>query len=228
MTASLPLRVVAATRSGALLAHRARRGCVVHLHTGPRTPSGRFAAAAGRTVCHTRTRRLTVLDTAAPCIDLAGRRFCRRCTTALPACWGSAEARLVTNDDWAETYAHLTVADLVQVTRWCRTVEETHQVGRLALLLFRPAPARRPADGSHAAEVYDLDRFITQRRRHLALEALTPEELEARARAAEIEASNDQMLRESRARAGRVARVQERAARGHYLLPHERELLGTG
>lgn len=229
MPPSLPLRLVAAIRGGARLAHRPARTSVVHLFTGPATPSGRFAAAAGRTVCQTRTRRLSLIEPRLPRLDLDGRRFCRRCTTTLPACLGREVPRLVTQDEWAEAYAHLTVADLVQVTTWCRTVDETHQVGRLAMLLFRPAPPRRDlATDAHAAEVYDLDRYITQRRRALAAAQVTPEELEERARAAEVEAAQDRLLRESRRRGDRVARIQERAARGAYLMAHERELLGAG
>lgn len=220
------LRIVAALRSGALLVHRPRG--VVHVATGPVTASGRFLSSHGRIVCRARTRRLHVLDRPGGTVELGGRRFCRRCTATLAPSLGVAERQPVSREDWVAAYSHLTVADLAQAARWTQDVEETHQVGRILLMVHGPAPIRRPAEGTAAAERWALEQEIHARRTHLTLRSLTPEQ-HAEIEAAKQDAAIDRRRIESQRRRDHARdRALDRANRGQYRTTWEREHLKAG
>lgn len=208
---ALAVRVVAAVADGAHLAHRPTG--VVHIVSGPLTPSGRFAAAGARTACHprTRTRRLSVIERLGGTFDLHGRRFCRRCTAAL--CQDTP--RLVSRDDWQASFGHLTAHDLLQAAAWTRTVAECHQVGYLASVVLGPGNTRQ------------ADQLLARRRNVLARAERTPEEVEAAAARREAQQLEDARVLAARTATARLNRALDRRTRGAYLMPHERELLDT-
>ena len=79
-----PVRLLAAAATpGAHLVSRPQG--VVHVYTGPLTPSNRFVPRHGSTACRTRTRRLTVLDLPSLLVEFAtGRRAaCAACSARL-------------------------------------------------------------------------------------------------------------------------------------------------
>lgn len=227
MTVVAPaVRLVAALRSGVRLV--ARPGGVAHLYAGALTPSGRWVVRAGRTVCGARTRRLQVL--AGGCADLdpgRGPRMCRRCMPVLPPSMGRPGG-LVSRDDWLAAYAHLTVEDLKTAARWACTVDQSHQVGFLAQLLFDPPKrhTRRPLEG-HDADVVELHRLIETRRRVLVATERTPEERAHLEQQRADETHNRALADRARRQEAAVDRALERSARGGYLLPHERQLLSS-
>lgn len=213
------LRLANAVHAGAVLVARPRG--VVHVHTGPLTRSGRHAAA--RPLCGAVTRRLAVVGRASSdlpaAVEAAGRRrFCRTCLRMLPARLGSTQ-QLVTRDDWIEMFADLTVADLHLAARWARTVDETYQVMRLLGCLHGPKPPRGPL-----ADAYDQ---VTKRRHKLTLAAMTDDERAAVHAARDTEAFNRRLAERTRRCDIAVERAQDRARRGRFLTPHERELLDT-
>lgn len=210
------LRVLAALRAGAHPVVRPR-SAVVHLHRGPMTPSGRLIPRAGRTVCRARTGRLHVLEvTPGGAVELGGRRFCRRCTTALPPALGSDVKQLITRDDWATAYGHLVVDDLALAASWSRTVAETYTVATVASIVLGGMP--------HTQAV---DRVVLARRRVLAAAERTPEEIAAVQRDRETQQHNDALIAAGRRRDAAINRAVERRSRGGYLMPHERDLLDT-
>lgn len=230
------IRVLAAVRAGAQLVHRPRG--VVHLYAGPLTPSGRFAAAAGRTVCRTRTRRLSVLEQARGPLELDGRRFCRRCTAALPPVLGAVVQTPVTREEWASTYAALTLDDFATALAWAgcgrdaapddwrRAAAATYTLGYLLSVVHGPKPFRRPADDT-GARVFDLHTGIDRARRVFERNALAPEEREAAARAREAEDLDRLRVQRGRAREDRRARLIDRRNRGSYLTTWERHFLAS-
>lgn len=218
-------RVMAALRAGAHLAHRPRG--VVHVYTGPLSPSGRFAAAAGRTVCGTRTRRLSKLECAEGRLDLGRRRFCRRCTRGLPPVLGQVNYMPVSRDQWAAAFAALTVDDLTLIARWARTVEETHQAGYLASVLLGPASMREPTASGPDRDRWLLEQTILRRRRQLVAAARTPEEREQAVRDQEAEALDRARVNAARREADRLDVLVDRRRRGSYLTPWERDFLAS-
>lgn len=217
------VRLVAALRFGAVLVARPRG--VVHVHDGRLTPNGSVPASV-RPFCGTRSRRLRVVGTVDAMPNLiGGRRFCRSCTRRLPAALGRRVSEPGPRDEWLATYDGLTVEDLTVAARWTRTVDETYQVDRLALMLHGPKPLR-PATAEQCA-LRDLHDLIEKRRRDLTRAAQTPEE-RAEAEARREAADHDRRrLAAARSKDAAVARAVERRERGQYLMPHERELLGT-
>lgn len=212
-----PLRLVAAVRAGALLVARPRG--VVHVAAaGPLTPSGRALPRASRTVCRGRTGRLYLFTPGVTGVAGSGRRFCRRCTAALPVSLGTAVDELRTRDHDIAAYGHLTADDLTIAASWCRTVEETHQVGRIGLIVLGPAPIRRDTP------VAAFESTLIARRKSLAAAALSPEEREAAVAAREADVAKSARVNAGRAKQAVIDRITDRANRGHYLLPHEREL----
>lgn len=238
MRSSVPasLRVLAAVRAGAHLAHRPHG--VVHVHTGPLTPSGRYAAAAGRTVCGTRTRRLVVLDTAGGRVELGGRRFCRRCTAVLPTSLGTAVQHPVNRDDWLTAFGALTLDDFAAALAWsgCRrdatgdawtaAAAATHTLGFLLSVVHGPKTFRRPAD-EHGGQLHDLHVAIETARRTFERNALTPEQREQVARAREADDLERTRLNAARRREDQHARLVDRRNRGSYLTPWERDQLAS-
>lgn len=224
------LRLVAAMRAGARLAGRPGAGRVWHVYTGPVTASGRFVPAAGRPLCGARTRRLGLLEpTASLGLDLAGRRVCRRCTAVLPPSLGhSTRKRLLTRGDWVAAYDHLTLTDLEQAAAWTRTVAECHQVATVVSQTMGPKPLTPPARRtSEQTRLVDLHDFLNARRRHLAEVEKTTEEQAADQATRERDAEAYRRITDARRRAGREAYATDKARRGEYLMPHERDWLRT-
>lgn len=226
MNAAAPLRVLAAVRAGAHLV--ARPVGVVHLaEAGPLTSSGLFLPRSSGPYCGARTRRLRVFGAGVSGLQAAGRRFCRRCTAALPLSLGADVKQLRTRDDDLTAYGHLTVADFTVAATWCRTVEETHQVGRIALVVHGPTPVRRPTDPAGTAyDLWAFEQALLSRRRTLAVRALTPDELAAREAERDQQALVDDLARRGRARSRRLDRLHDMANQGRYLTRSEREEIG--
>lgn len=216
------LRTIAALRAGGHLV--GRPSGVAHIYSGPLTPSGRFVPSKAATVCRAATRRLTVLEGAAALGP--GRRVCRRCQVLLPPALGVETGKqLATRDEWAAAYAHLTISDLVLAAAWCRTVEETHQVGYVTTLVHGPQPFRQPAVGAEGRDLFDLHARVLFRRRQLVAAARTPEEIQAARWAAEDRAEEDARILASRRQQVAIAKAVDRRTRGQYLTPHERQLI---
>jgi hypothetical protein len=218
------IRVLAALRGGAVLVARPRG--VVHVYPGHLTRTGRAVPGSARPFCGTRSRRLRVVGRAGslPSFPGAGRRFCRSCTDRLPAALGvDGRSALVSRDDFLTAYAALTVQDLMVATSWCRTVEETHQVGHLVLILFGPKPLRpATSDELQLREVHDA---IEHRRHALRDAELTDDERAARAANREAKAFEAARIQSARRSAAALDKAMDRRLRGQYLMPHERDLL---
>lgn len=222
----LALTLVSALRLGAKLVSR-RRG-VAHVYQGPLTRSGRFVPADREVVCGARTRRLSVLLDGIDALGTDGLRLCRRCAPLLKAFPpGSPYAGrvLVTFDEKAAAFEHLTPLDFAKAALWCQSVEETHQLGMLMGLVLDPAPLRKPEAGTCEHLHWLADRALMKRRSHLRERELTPEERAAQAFRSEIETEEQIRINAARTRQARIDRAQDRARRGQYLMPHERELL---
>jgi hypothetical protein len=157
----------------------------------------------------------------------AGRRFCRSCTDRLPAALGAdSRSVLVSRDDWSAAYAGLTIEDLMVAAAWCRTVDETHQVGRIALMLYGPKPLRHAvATVPKGARVLALHEAIEKRRDRLRNAELTDAERAAQVARREAETAERQRIQSARRSAAVLDKAMDRRARGGYLMPHERELL---
>lgn len=224
-TVAVGLRVVAALAVGARPAYRPGSP-VVHLFIGPATRSGRYGSAAGGTVCGTRTRRLTLGAGPVFAPDLGGRRFCRRCTSALPTSLGTDVHRLVARTDVEAAYGHLSLPALETAAQWTRMVDDTHLLARVAAVVLGPPKLFGTRD-AYEQRIYDLDQTLIRRRDGFRVAEMTDEEREAAA--ARREADDDHAARVIAARRKEiaVARAVDRRSQGHYLRPHERELLDT-
>ncbi len=226
MTAHVGL--VAAQLHAVLVARPGSR--VVHVYSGPLTPSGRFVPRAARTACTAHTRRLSVLERVGSVLDLGGRRVCGRCSARL-----SAMARRAEQPHQREAcvafYAGLTLADVVVAIAMATTVEETHRIGFAMGLRFPPAPARRPSgEGDRdrfRAALFDVNTQLLRRRNVLRAAERTPEEVEAAAAARELEAMRDAQILAERRRSDRIARAVDRRNNSQYLTPWEKDLLST-
>lgn len=218
MTTIAPaLRLLTAVRNNAVLVARPRG--VVHVHDGQLTRTRTAVPAAARPFCGTRTRRLRVVATTTAEVAAAvagGRRFCRSCTTRLPARLGGDAVELGTRDGWMEVFADLTQEDLFLAAAWCLTVDETHQVQRTVQMLF---------GSRHQAP--ELHRAVEQRRADIVARSRTPEEIAAAAAAREAELANRRQGEKTRRREIAIARATDHALRGSYLLPHERQVLDS-
>lgn len=220
------LRLVAAVRAGAHLVARPRG--VVHLApAGPLTPSGSALPRSARTVCRGRTGRLYVFTSGVSGVQASGRRFCRRCTASLPVSLGSGVERLQARADDESAYGHLTIEDFTTAAAWCRTVAETHQVGRIALVVHGSSPTRQPADQSSPAYgMWVFEQTLLARRRSLTARSLTPEELDAATAKREQKTFNDDLARRARSRAAHLDRLHHMANQGRYLTAVERNEIG--
>ncbi|WGL50672.1 hypothetical protein P5P86_11925 [Nocardioides sp. BP30] len=221
---SLALRLVSAIRLGAVLVMRPRRP-VAHLYLGPVTETGSFVRSGFAVLCGARTRRLSVvvegLDGLGPQL-----RLCRRCAPLVQALAPSspyAGRVLVAFDDMAAAFAHLTPADFETAARWCRTVDETYQVGTLSGLVLGPVPLVARTEEQRVRK--RVDEVLLKRRNRLRNAELSPEERADRAARRELEADERARVQAARARADRIARANDRANRGQYLMPSQRELL---
>lgn len=218
------IRVLAALRGGAVLVARPRG--VVHVYDGDLTRSGRAVPGGARPFCGTRSRRLRVVGRAdsLPTFPGAGRRFCRSCTDRLPAALGvEARSVLISRDDWLAAYAALTVEDLLVAAAWCRTVDETHQVGVLTQMLFGPKPLRPKTPAQE--QLQRLHDAAVERRKVLRDLEMTDEERAARAARQEVETENFKRIQSARRSAAALNKAVDRRLRGQYLMPHERNLL---
>lgn len=203
---------------------------VVHVAVAPLTPSGRWLIAGGRTVCNTHTRRLAVVPRCHELPDIAGRRVCVRCLTALAsrtAVPGLA-GRPMTRAQEVEVFELVTPVQLSAIAATCATVDETHQVGRLASVLYGPATVKAKARRTPAEQqVVDLNDTIHAARRRLTTAAMTDDERDAGARGRQVEAAESARLQTSLRRGYARDRAIDRSLAGKYLLPHERQLLNS-
>ncbi|WP_372733577.1 hypothetical protein [Nocardioides sp.] len=139
------------------------------------------------------------------------------------------DGRVLSRDEELELFGFLTLPNLVALARSCATVEETHQVGRLASMLYGPPsmkpPARRTPLEVERVELKDL---ILATRRSLTAQERTVEERQATALARETESHNTGLRRQQHRRAAAVEGALERRRRGDYLTPYEKELLTRG
>lgn len=120
---------------------------VPHVYTGPLTPSGRFARAAGRTVCRAHTRRLTVLPRSErrSSLDPEARRLCARCSARLSDLDPRAgEPSPVHRDQWRREYAEVTRADVAAALLVAADEAEVDAASHLSLLLFGVAGCAQP------------------------------------------------------------------------------------
>lgn len=216
-------RLPAGCRAVLTLAHRPGSP-VVHVYLGPVTPSGRFAGAGGRTVCHQHTRRLTVLDRDLTLLD-HGRTVCARCRTRL-ASLAAGLGRLVSRDDHLAAFRGSTLRDLVLALALCRSVDETHRVSFIGQLLFGPPPVRRPVEVSPQQAWHDLSVAIVATRHALAKAGRTPEELEAIRQQREADEFNAKVLEAGRRQTARIDKLTRRATAGQYLTGKERDEIG--
>lgn len=204
----------------------ARPGGVVHVAVSPLTPSGRFIPVAARAVCRTHTRRLSVVQRRAGgrTPDISGRRVCVRCITSLTATVDlpGLDGRPMTRAQEVEAFELLTPAVLAEVATTLTSVEQTHELGRLASVLhgqpsMKPSAFRTEVE----AEVADLHDLIHRTRRRLTSEAMTPEERDTVARAREQQHLEDQLLLAARRRADARDRAVDRQRGGLYVAPWE-------
>lgn len=195
---------------------------VAHVYVGPLTPSGRWVPRAGRAVCGTRTRRLSLLELDGTALDPVGRRMCARCSTRLLSAARRVE-QSYSRDFVLTKYHHLKVQHLAYANALATSVDETHRIGAVTLQILGPGNPR--GDQTQRA-IHDLHRQIVARRRLLVAANRTPEEIEAAEQRRAIDAHNDAVVRAARSRDVAVGRALDRRARGGYLMPAERELLG--
>lgn len=158
-------KALALAGPGALLV--ARPAGVAHVYTGPLTPSGRYAAAAGQTVCRARTRRLTVLPERPSSLaprETGSPRLCARCSARLASCKGvnarRAEPPCIHRSHYRRRYAALTLRDLWAQAVMAETLDELEAVAHLSLVLHGHAACDRPMpvshEGYHAASFTEL------------------------------------------------------------------------
>lgn len=215
-------RLPADRRAVLTLAHRPHPDAVSHVYVGPVTPSGRFAAAGGRTVCHARTRRLGVLEPGLGLLD-HDRRVCARCLRSLAA---RALPRPVTREQSLAAYRGMTLRDLALGLAICRTEDDTYSVGFVTSLLFGPPPARRPRDVSVKQALYDLTVATHTRRKQLRVAGRSPAEVEAILQQREADEFNAKVREAGRRQTARIDKLVRRANEGLYLTGQERHEIG--
>lgn len=231
------LRLVTAIRAGAVLAARPR-SVVAHLVLGRLTTSGVRVARTTVPLCRAVTRTLYVVAdrTALDTLDgvrvaLTGRRVCRRCQYSTPAALaldGASTHRMVTNDDFVRAYSNLTPLDLTIAARWALTVADTHTIGAAAQLLYGSKPVVGSPDNLPPvrAAIWRMHDTITRRRRALTAAERTDEQRAGNASTREARDALSERARTTAAAEAVLVRAQTRHARGQYLMPHERDLLG--
>ncbi|MBS45335.1 MAG: hypothetical protein CMH83_19625 [Nocardioides sp.] len=134
----------------------------------------------------------------------------------------------VGRDAWAAAYSHLTPADLTIAARWCETVDQTHEVGRVIQIVLGPKPAGSPARlaGDRLA-VHTAHQAVEDRRRRLAIVERTDAERAELRRIQDLDQVDRERLAATARRDAQVDRARYRAARGQYMPPWERDLLAT-
>ena len=145
---------LAAAGPGALLV--ARPAGVAHVYAGPLTPSGRFAAASGRTVCRARTRRLSVLpehpSSLAP-REPGSKRLCVRCSARLSSCKGvndrRAEVPCTHRTEYRRRYGSLAPRDFYAQALMAETLDELEQLAHLSLVVLGHARCDQPMPVTH-------------------------------------------------------------------------------
>lgn len=136
------------------------------------------------------------------------------------------DGKPLSRDVELKVFGFLTLRNLVTLAKSCATVQETHQVGRLAMMLYGPAPMKPPARRTPAeTERADLEQLILRVRRHLVAAERTPEEREAARQRRETEIQNEALSERQRRRSIAIDNALERRRAGGYLLPSERRLL---
>lgn len=144
----------------------------------------------------------------------------------MPAALGVCDEKaLVTRADWIAAYRHLTVDDLAQAARWTRTTGECHQVSMVLTQVTGPKPMRPTTE--QARVLIGVHNDLNRRRRQLAEAEKTAEELAADHARREAEVDETRRITDARRRAGREAYATDKARRGGYLMPHERDWLRT-
>lgn len=156
------------------------------------------------------------------------RRVCVRCIKAMLPTAPGLDGAPLPRDVEAQLYSFLTIPNLHAVLRSCTTVDQTHMVGRLALMLFGPKTMRPPARRSQGqAAVADLHDAIHNTRARLVAETRTPEERAALRQQRDTQVFNDALTARQRKRAAAVDKALERARRGGFLTPYERQLVDS-
>lgn len=184
-----------------VLAHRPHG--VAHVYVGPLTPSAGFVPRARRTVCKTRTRRLTVCVSPAA-LTPSQRRLCRRCVAVLLS-WGQQDRHhLVTREDWLREFGDLTAFDLAVDAYMAETPAEVERVAFLALLVVGfPACARDAVVSPTGKTTRPLDAYVSRARNRVG--GQRPEEI-ARAEIHDIASANAAEERRAAARLTRKER----------------------
>lgn len=133
-----------------------------HVYVGPLTPSGRFVPHGHRTVCGTRTRRLSV-DGPVP-VNVVARRMCRRCTCLLLG--KSRRVQLPTRrEECVAEFAGLTAWDLAVDAFMAETEPEVERLEWLALVMVGfPACQRDPITAPTGKVSPPLDIHISRAR----------------------------------------------------------------
>lgn len=195
-----PLGLRAAAGVGAHMVSRPRG--VLHAYVGPLTPSGRRVPRAGRAVCKSRTRTLTVV----PLATVGARPVCGACVVRLanlPGGTGHLDRSQV-----RALYADVTPFDLA-VDAWrAQSVADVERLELVALAVVGlPALRRDPVIAPTGKTNPPLDQLIAKARLRVAG---TRDHLGPAARAAAKE--NEHQAREA-ARLGRKAGWRDREAR---------------
>jgi len=159
-------------------------------------------------------------------LDLGGRRFCRRCTSLLPTSLGRDVHRLVTPDESKAAYGHLPPAAFKTAVAWCRTVDETHQVGRIILDIYGPPPMSRRCSPERQ-EIYKLHRALVKRRDTLRVRELSDEDRAEQVARREDETAEHARLVAAKKREDRATRAHDRHRRGEYVPLWDRPLIGA-
>ena len=224
MTATA-LRILGAYRAGARIGYRPG-SLVAHITPAtPLTPSGRHLPRTTRPVCGTRTRQLRVL--AGP-VDATARglRFCRRCTLLLPTCLGRYVGRVITREDRAAAFGHLTVDDLTVAARWCQTVDDTHAVSTVVSVVYGPAPWTRPTTSDRDAYArWELNRVLIARRNALREQELSDDARAERDGKAEAAAYERGLRIANRRRDDATEIALSREREGAYLTDRQKWLV---
>ncbi|WP_300680684.1 hypothetical protein [Nocardioides sp.] len=217
------LLLVAALRSGSVLAERPGSAAVAR-RLRP-TADGKAVAhvcTTGRLlpVCGARTRRLAQLPDGVAVLG-SDRRVCRRCTARLA---GGAPVT-TTRAEMDAAFGNLTVEDLAAIAGWARSVEESHQIGRVLMMRFGCAPRNPTTAEGKALRAVELDLY--RHRRKLESAERSPEERARIVAQREAEQYDRDVIRAARIQQDRVDIAVARRAQDRYLPTWERELLPT-
>ena len=193
--------VAAATRPGH---HLVTRGTgVIHLYTGPLTPSHRYVPRSRSTVCNARTRRLNVCDPlpVARAFTTRSLRPCVRCTACLAS--GQARQATPTRAEALATWGHLTASQVLVLVHLAGTPTEVEWVTWVAVLVLGAAAFRSTTPSPDGRAHPALRHLIALARRRVGVNA----DVEAAERAAQAETAVAAMeLQDARRREDWAAR----------------------